>query len=43
MKPKEERHTNIIPSLTTKITRNNKYYSLMSLNIHGHGFPIKKA
>jgi hypothetical protein len=29
---KEESHTNIIPSLTTKITGSNNHYSLISLN-----------
>jgi hypothetical protein len=33
--PKEERNTNIIPPLTTNITQNNNYYSLISLNING--------
>jgi len=40
--PKEERDTNIIPPLTTKITGNNNHYSLISLNINGLSSPIKR-
>ena len=41
--PKEECHTNIIPTLTTKITGNSNYWSLISLNINGLNSPIKKT
>jgi hypothetical protein len=31
--PKEDTHTNIIPSVTTKITGSNNHFSLIFLNI----------
>jgi hypothetical protein len=37
--PKEDRHTNMIPPLTTKITGSNNHFSLISLNINT---PIKR-
>jgi len=40
--PKEERHTNIIPPLTTKITRSNNHWSLIALNINGLNSLIKR-
>ena len=40
-KPKEEKHTNIIPTLTTKITGTNNHWSLISLNINELNSPIK--
>ena len=40
IKPKEERHSNII--LTTKITENDSYHSLISLNINGLNSPPPK-
>jgi hypothetical protein len=40
--PKEDSHTNIIPSLTTKITGSNNHFSLISLNINGLNSPIKR-
>jgi exonuclease III len=33
---------NRIPTLTTKITENNNYFSLISLNINGFNSPIKR-
>jgi hypothetical protein len=39
---KEDSHKNRIPTLTTKITGSNKYFSLISLNINGLSFPIKR-
>ena len=39
---KEDSHTNIIPYLTTKITERNNHYSLISLNISGLNYPIKR-
>jgi len=42
MKPKEKRHTNIIPPLTTKVTGNNNNNSLISININGLNSQIKK-
>ena len=39
---KEENHTNIILSLTTKITGNKNHYSLISFNINGLNSPIKR-
>jgi len=42
MNPKEGKHTNIIPLLTTKITGNNNHYSFISLNINGLNSPIKR-
>jgi len=42
MKPKEEQK-NIIPPLTTKITRSNNHYSLISLNINEPNSPNKKT
>jgi hypothetical protein len=38
---KEDSHINIIPPLTTKITRSNNHCSIISLNINGLNFPIK--
>jgi hypothetical protein len=37
--PKEDSHTNIIPTLTTKITESNNYFSLISLNSNGFNSP----
>jgi hypothetical protein len=39
---KEDSHKNRIPSLTTKITGSNNYFSLVSLNINGLNSPIKR-
>jgi hypothetical protein len=39
---KEDIHKNRIPTLTTKITRSNNYFSLISLNINGLNSPIKR-
>ena len=39
---KEDSHMNRIPTLTTKITENNNYFSLISLNINGFNSPIKR-
>ena len=39
---KEDSHTNIIPSLTTKTTGSNNHFSLISLNINGLSSPIKR-
>jgi hypothetical protein len=39
---KEDSHMNKIPTLTTKITRSNNYFSLISLNINGLNSPIKR-
>jgi exonuclease III len=33
---------NRIPTLTTKITGSNHYFSLISLNINGLNYPIKR-
>jgi hypothetical protein len=38
---KEDSHKNRIPTLTTKITGSNNYFSLISLNINGLNSPIK--
>jgi hypothetical protein len=40
--PKEDSRTNITSHLTTKITGSNNHYSLLSLNIDGLNFPIKR-
>jgi len=40
--PKEERHTNEITFLTTKLTRHN-HYSIISLNMNGFNSPNKKT
>jgi hypothetical protein len=40
-KPKEEKHTNIIPLLTTKIRGSTNHCSLISLNINGLNSPTK--
>ena len=40
--PKEDSYTNKIPPLTTKITGRNDHFSLISLNISGLSFPIKR-
>jgi len=40
--PKEDIHTNIIPSLATKITGKNNHYSLISLNTNGHKSSITR-
>ena len=40
---KEDSHKNRIPTLTTKITGSNNYFSLISLNIIGLNSPIKKT
>jgi hypothetical protein len=37
---KEDNHMNRIPTLTTKITGSNNYFSLISLNINGLNSPI---
>ena len=39
--PDEEKHTNIILPLATKITGSNNHWSLVSLNINGLNSPIK--
>ena len=39
---KEDSHKNIIPTLTTKTKGSNNYFSLISLNITGLNFPIKR-
>ena len=39
---KEESYMNHIPTLTTKITGSNNYFSLISHNISGHNSPIKR-
>jgi len=41
--PKEEKHTNIIPSLTTKITGADNHWTVISLNINGLHSPNKKT
>ena len=38
---KEDIHKNRIPTLTTKITESNSYFSLISLNINGLNSQIK--
>ena len=40
--PEEDSHTNIMLPLTTKTRRSNSHYSLISLNINGLNYPIKK-
>ena len=40
---KEDSHKNRIPTLTTKITRSNHYFSFISLNINGLNSPIKRS
>jgi hypothetical protein len=37
---KEDSHKNRMPTLTTKITGSNNYFSLTSLNINGLNSPI---
>jgi hypothetical protein len=39
---KEDSYMNRTPTLTTKITGSNNYFSLISLNINGLSFPIKR-
>ena len=39
---KEDTLKNRIPTLTTKITGSNHYFSLISLNINGFNSPIKR-
>ena len=39
---KEDSHMNKIPTLTTKITGSNNYFSLISLNINGLNSIIKR-
>jgi hypothetical protein len=39
---KENSHMNRIPTLTTKITGRNNYFSLISLNINGLNSQIKR-
>ena len=39
---KEDSHKNRMPTLTTKITGSNNYFSLISLNINGLNSPIKR-
>jgi hypothetical protein len=39
---KEESHKNRMPTLTIKIKGSNNYFSLISLNINGLNFPIKR-
>jgi hypothetical protein len=41
-KLKEDSRKNRIPTLTTKITGSNNYFSLISLNINGLNSPIKR-
>ena len=40
---KEDSHKNRIPTLITKITGSNNYFSLISLNINGLNSPNKKT
>jgi hypothetical protein len=40
--PKEDSHINIIPPLTTNITKSNNHFSLMFLNINELNSPIKR-
>ena len=40
--PKQDNHTNIIPPLTIKIRGSNNHFSLVSLNINGLDFLIKR-
>jgi hypothetical protein len=42
MKPKEDSNKSIIPPLRTKITGSNNHFSLISFNINGLNFPIKR-
>jgi hypothetical protein len=39
---KEDSRRNRMPTLTTKITESNNYFSLISLNINGLYSPIKR-
>jgi hypothetical protein len=39
---KEDSHKNRIPTLTTKITGSNNYFSLITFNINGLNSPIKR-
>jgi hypothetical protein len=39
---KQNSHKNRMPTLTTKITGSNNYFSLISLNINGLNSPIKR-
>ena len=41
-KLKEDSHKNRMPTLTTKITGSNNYFSLICLNINGLNSPIKR-
>jgi exonuclease III len=41
-KLKEDSHKNRIPTLTTKITGSNNYFSLISHNINGLNSPLKR-
>jgi exonuclease III len=40
--PKEDSHTNIISTLTRKLTGSNNHFSLLSLNINELNYPIKR-
>ena len=42
MNLEEDSHKNRIPTLTTKITGSNNYFSLISLNINELNSPIKR-
>ena len=42
LKTKEGNHTNIFLPLTTKIKGSDNHFSLISLNIKGLNFPIKR-
>ena len=39
---KEDSHKNRVPTLTTKKTGSNNYFSLISLNINGLNSPLKR-
>jgi hypothetical protein len=41
-KLEEDSHKNRLPTLTTKMTGSNNYFSLMSFNINGLNSPIKR-
>jgi hypothetical protein len=42
MNLKEDSHKNRTSTLATKITGSNNYFFLISLNINGLNFPIKR-
>jgi hypothetical protein len=39
---KGDSHKNRMPTLTTKVTGSNNYFSLISLNINGLNSPMKR-